>query len=86
MCGPRGLPNGRNFLFHNNGKGFTDVSTASGIEIKTPCYGFTAIASDFDNDGYPDIYVACDSTASLLYHNLKNATFEDRPGLRRGVE
>ena len=49
MCGPRGLPNGRNFLFRNSGKsGFTDVSAASGIGKRTPCYGFTAIASDFD--------------------------------------
>ncbi|HTM50587.1 MAG TPA: CRTAC1 family protein [Bryobacteraceae bacterium] len=77
MCGPRGLPNGRNFLFHNNGKGFSDVSSASGVGKRTPCYGFTAIASDFDNDGYSDIYIACDSTASLLYHNLRNGSFEE---------
>lgn len=77
MCGPRGLPNGRNFLFRNTGNGFSDVSAASGIGARTPCYGFTAVASDFDNDGYPDIYVACDSTASLLYHNRKNGTFEE---------
>lgn len=78
MCGPRGLPAGRNFLFHNIGNGkFTDVSSASGIGKPTGCYGFTALAADFDNDGYPDIYVACDSRPSLLYHNLKNGTFEE---------
>src|SRR5260370_73840 len=48
------------------------------------CYGFTAIASDFDNDGYPDIYVACDSTPSLLYHNRKNGSFEEI-GIASGV-
>jgi hypothetical protein len=78
MCGPRGLPSGRNFLFHNSGHGkFTDVSPASGIAKETGCYAFTALTSDFDNDGYPDIYVACDSRPSLLYHNQKNGTFEE---------
>ena len=78
MCGPRGLPFARNRLFHNEGKGrFADVSLASGIGKTKGCYGFTVVASDFDNDGYPDLYVACDSTPSLLYHNNKDGTFED---------
>lgn len=85
MCGPRGLPPGRNFLFHNDGNGrFSDVSETSGVGKPTGCYGFTALASDFDNDGYPDIYVACDSRPSLLYHNLKNGTFEE-VGIASGV-
>jgi hypothetical protein len=85
MCGPRGLPAGRNFLFHNDGHGkFSDVSAASGIGEPTGCYGFTALASDFDNDGYPDLYVACDSRPSLLYHNKKNGTFEE-VGVASGV-
>jgi len=85
MCGPRGLPAGRNHLFHNEGNGkFKDVSEASGIGRPTGCYGFTAVASDFDNDGYPDVYVACDSTPSLLYHNRKNGTFEE-VGISNGV-
>ena len=78
MCGPRGLPAGRNYLFHNDGDGrFRDVSEASGVGAPTGCYGFTAVASDFDDDGYPDLFVACDSTPSLLYHNQKNGTFEE---------
>jgi enediyne biosynthesis protein E4 len=78
MCGPRGLPPGRNFLFHNDGNGkFTDVSTTTGIGKSTGCYAFTALSSDFDNDGYPDLYIACDSKPSLLFHNLKNGTFEE---------
>lgn len=85
MCGPRGLPAGRNFLFHNDGHGkFTDVSSSSGIGKNTGCYGFTALSSDFDNDGYPDLYIACDSRPSLLYHNLKNGTFEEI-GIASGV-
>jgi len=85
MCGPRGLPSGQNLLFHNHGNGhFTDVSAASGIGKPTGCYGFTVLASDFDNDGYPDLYVACDSRPSLLYHNRKNGTFEE-VGVASGV-
>jgi enediyne biosynthesis protein E4 len=78
MCGPRGLPAGHNVLLHNEGGGkFADVSMPSGIGKPTGCYGFTALASDFDNDGYPDLYVACDSRPSLLYHNQKDGTFEE---------
>ena len=78
MCGPRGLPFSQNRLFHNEGGGrFADVSMASGIGKTKGCYGFTAVASDFDNDRYPDLYVACDSTPSLLYHNNHDGTFED---------
>jgi hypothetical protein len=85
MCGPRGLPAGHNFLFHNDGQGkFADVSAASGIGKPTGCYAFTALSSDFDNDGYPDLYIACDSRPSLLYHNLKNGTFEEI-GIASGV-
>jgi hypothetical protein len=85
MCGPRGLPAGRNYLFHNEGSGrFQDVSAKSKIGEPANCYGFTALASDFDNDGYPDIYVACDSTPSLLYLNKKNGVFEES-GILTGV-
>jgi len=85
MCGPRGLPPGRTFLFHNDGHGkFTDVSVPSGVSKPNGCYSFTVLASDFDNDGYPDLYVACDSRPSLLFHNLKNSTFEE-VGVSAGV-
>ena len=85
MCGPRGLAPGHMLLFHNDGHGkFSDVSAKSGIAKPTGCYGFTALASDFDNDGYPDIYVACDSRPSLLFHNLKNGMFEEI-GISAGV-
>ncbi len=85
MCGPRGLPAGSNHLFHNEGGGrFSDVSEKSTIGAPTNCYGFTTLASDFDNDGYPDLYVACDSTPSLLYLNRKDGTFEES-GILTGV-
>ena len=85
MCGPRGLKPGINALYHNNGDGsFTDVSQKSGIRATTACYGFTSLTSDFDQDGWPDIYVACDSTASLLYHNNHDGTFTEI-GKKAGV-
>ena len=77
-CGPRGLPTDTNLLFHNNGDGtFTDVSKPSGIAAVTGRYAMTAAAADFDGDGWIDIYVACDSTASILYHNNHDGTFRD---------
>jgi len=78
MSGPRGLKAGVNALYHNNGDGtFTDVSQKSGIRNTTDCYGLTSVSSDFDLDGWPDIYVACDATASLLYHNNHDGTFTE---------
>ena len=78
MCGPRGLPGDTNVLFHNNGDGtFTDVSEKSGILKPGPRYSITAVSYDFDNDGWPDIYVAVDSQPSILFHNNHDGTFTD---------
>ena len=78
MCGPRGLKAARNALYHNNGDGtFTEVSEKSGVTSASPCYGLTSLTADFDEDGWPDIYVACDSTANLLFHNQRNGTFTE---------
>jgi enediyne biosynthesis protein E4 len=77
-CGPPGLQGGKNILYHNNGDGtFTDVSEAAGIFRANGTYGLGVLTADFDNDGWQDIYVANDSTASALYHNKHNGTFED---------
>ena len=84
-CGPRGLPPGSVQLFHNNGDGtFTDVSKASGVAAASGSYPMTVVAADYDNDGWPDIYVACDSTPSWLFRNQHNGTFREE-GLERGV-
>ncbi|MEG9434114.1 CRTAC1 family protein [Terriglobus sp. ADX1] len=78
MCGPRGLPPDTNLLFHNNGDGtFTDVSDQSGILKPGPRYSITAVSYDFDNDGWPDIYVAVDSQPSILFKNNHDGTFTD---------
>jgi hypothetical protein len=77
-CGPPGLQGGKNILYHNNGDGtFTDVSEASGILNTSGTYALGVLTADFDNDGWPDIYVANDSTASVLYQNRKNGKFLD---------
>jgi hypothetical protein len=84
-CGPRGLPTGFVQLFHNNGDGtFTDVSRQSGVAAAAGSYPMTAVAADYDNDGWPDIYVACDSTPSWLFRNQHDGTFREE-GLERGV-
>ena len=84
-CGPRGLPPGFANLYHNNGDGtFTDVSEKSGFSKIKGAYCMTVAAADFDNDGWPDIYIACDSTPSFLLKNNKDGTFTDI-GLESGV-
>ncbi len=78
MCGPRGLEYTTNILYHNLGNGkFEDVGKPSGFEKTTGHYCFSVTTLDYDNDGWPDIYVACDSTPSILYHNNRNGTFTD---------
>jgi hypothetical protein len=92
-CGPLGFAGGTNALYRNRGDGtFEDVSDASGISRprgpasmvfvgsnwrSTGSYGMGAAAADFDNDGWPDIYVACDSAPSLLYRNNHDGTFRE---------
>jgi hypothetical protein len=78
MCGPRGLIGGMNLLYHNNKDGtFTDVSEKAGILKPGQRYSITAVSYDFDNDGWPDIYVAVDSEPSILFHNNHDGTFTD---------
>ncbi|MGC1483546.1 MAG: CRTAC1 family protein [Candidatus Acidiferrum sp.] len=77
-CGPPGLLGGKNILFHNNGDGsFADVSERAGIFQANGTFGLGVLTADFNNDGWPDIYVANDSTASALYQNQKNGKFSD---------
>ncbi len=85
FCGPAGLAQESCRLYHNNGDGtFTDVSVKSGIAAIKPGYALTAVAADFDNDGWQDIYVACDTSPSLYLHNNHDGTFTEQ-GLERGV-
>lgn len=77
VCGPRGLPGESMALYRNDNGRFVDVTEAAGIATPKNYYGFTVLTGDYDNDGWPDIYVACDSTASLLFRNLRNGKFEE---------
>lgn len=77
-CGPKGLPTDTNLLYHNVGGGrFVDVSSPSAVDRVTGRYSMTAVAADFDADGWTDIYVASDSTAAILYRNNHDGTFSD---------
>ena len=85
MCGPHGLDGSHNALFRGNEDGtFTDVSEAAGLRKPRPAYGFTPLVLDYDNDRWPDVYVANDSSASLLFHNDGHGTFKE-VGLPAGV-
>lgn len=84
-CGPRGLPPDRHFLYRNDGGGkFTDVSAASGIAKAGGSYAMTVVPADLDNDGWTDLYVACDSTPSFFFRNNRDGTFAES-GLERGI-
>jgi enediyne biosynthesis protein E4 len=78
MCGPQGLPTASNILYHNRGDGtFEDVTKKAQIDKTSGAYSFSVTTLDYDDDGWPDMYVACDSTASILYHNNHDGTFKD---------
>jgi len=85
MCGPEGLPKARNYLYRNNGDGsFTDVSVESGVAALRGSYGLSVVSFDADEDGWPDIFVACDMSPSLLLMNNHDGTFREE-ALFRGV-
>ena len=84
FCGPRGLPGERDSLYFNDGKGhFQDVTNSKGIDADS-LYGMGVVAADYDSDGWPDIFVANDLTANLLYHNRGKGEFEE-VGVLAGV-
>jgi len=83
-CGPRGLKGARDRLYHNNGDGtFTDVTEKLNIDPDS-YYGLGVLWLDYDNDGCLDLYVANDSSPSLLYHNNCHGGF-DEVGAQAGV-
>ena len=85
LCGPDGLPKAQNYLYRNNGDGtFSDVSHESGVAGFRGSYGLSVVSFDADEDGWPDIFVTCDSTPSLLLMNNRDGTFREE-GLFRGV-
>jgi hypothetical protein len=84
-CGPRGLPFGQNYLYRNQRDGsFREVTLDGGSANMSSTYAMTAVAADFDEDGWTDIYVAADSTPSLMFMNQHGAGFQEE-GIQRGV-
>jgi hypothetical protein len=78
-CGPPGLEGGKNLLYHNNGDGaFKDVSEKAGMNGTLGTYALSCAAADLDNTGWPNIYVANDSTSATYYVNQTDGTFKDQ--------
>ncbi len=78
QCGPRGLPGESDLLFRNDGSGrFTEVSEAAGVSDPRAYFGLGVAWFDYNDDGWPDLYVANDSTPNFLYENQKNGTFKE---------
>jgi hypothetical protein len=84
-CGPLGYKGAPDALYHNNKDGtFTEVTEKAHVGDKNLYYGFTAIFDDFDDDGWPDIFVANDSNPNYLYRNNRDGSF-DEIGVSAGV-
>ena len=85
QCGPWGMLGESDLLFHNKGDGtFEEVSKKAGVDDPHHYYGLGATWGDYDNDGWPDLYVANDAGPNFLYHNKHDGTFEE-VGLLDGV-
>jgi hypothetical protein len=85
QCGPRGLDGEGDLLFHNRGDGtFEEVSRKAGVQDAKGYNGLGVMWVDYDNDGWPDLFVANDATPNYLYHNNRDGTFTD-VGLMTGV-
>ena len=78
QCGPWGMQGETDLLFHNKGDGtFEEVSAKAGVSDPEGYYGLGVIWGDYDNDGWPDLFVADDATPNHLYHNDHDGTFTD---------
>jgi hypothetical protein len=78
QCGPRGLPGETDMLYRNRGDGtFEEVSRKAGVGDERKHYGLTGIWGDYDDDGWPDLFVANDSTYNYLYRNMRDGTFKE---------
>jgi hypothetical protein len=78
QCGPWGMEGETDLLYHNRGDGtFEEVSKKAGVSDPDKYYGLGATWGDYDNDGWPDLFVADDTTPNHLYRNNHNGTFTD---------
>jgi enediyne biosynthesis protein E4 len=78
QCGPWGMEGETDLLYHNRGDGtFEEVAKKAGVDDPEKYYGLGATWGDYDNDGWPDLFVADDATPNHLYHNNHDGTFTD---------
>jgi len=85
QCGPWGMPGESDLLFHNRGDGtFEEVERKAGVDDPQHRYGLGSVWGDYDNDGWPDLYVANDAGPNFLYRNKHDGSFEE-VGLFSGV-
>ena len=85
QCGPWGMQGESDLLFRNKGDGtFEEVSKKAGVSDPSQYYGLGVIWGDYDNDGWPDLFVADDATPNYLYHNNHDGTFTD-VGMLTGI-
>jgi len=78
QCGPWGMEGETDLLYHNRGDGtFEEVSKKAGVDDPDKYYGLGVSWGDYDNDGWPDLFVADDATPNHLYHNNHDGTFTD---------
>jgi len=85
MVGPAGLPGEADLFFENVGRGrFVEAADRHGLSDRSRAYGYGVVATDYDDDGFVDLFVANDSNPNFLYHNLANGRFES-VGLETGV-
>ena len=78
MVGPAGLPGEADLFFENVGHGrFVEATDRHGLSDRSRAYGYSVVATDYDDDGWVDLFVANDSNPNFLYHNLGNGHFED---------
>ena len=85
MVGPTGLPGQSDLFFENVGHGrFRDATEAHGLADAARAYGFGVLATDYDDDGHVDLFVANDSNPNFLYRNTGKGRF-DSVGLLAGV-
>ena len=85
QCGPWGMEGETDLLYHNRGDGtFEEVSKKAGVDDPDKYYGLGVTWGDYDNDGWPDLFVADDATPNHLYHNNHDGTFSD-DGMVAGI-
>jgi hypothetical protein len=77
QCGPRGLPGESDLLFRNDGGRFTEVAQSAGVADPEGYFGLGIAWFDYNEDGWPDLFVGNDSTPNFLYLNQKNGTFKE---------